>query len=419
MSRSKEQARLNKIVIAASRSLNLKETLTTVLEHTMEALEVSSGVIFLNEGESQQMHLSAYRGITSEAAERETILAPSQCQCGRALESRAPIFTHNLKHTPHCPFELCAGEGLLSVASIPLEVKGEVVGLLQLGSTKAGHFSQAQQDFLAAVAAQVSVSIENARLYEQAQRFNLELEQKVQQRTRELESARQALSEKADQLQRLLSAAYNIQEDTRERIAQDMHDGVIQLIIGALYETQAARKAMTNDPPRAVKNVERAQQLLSEAEAEIRRTIYDLHPPMLDSLGLVAATRHFAANCSASFKIACQVKSQGKTRRMEKKTELAIYRMIQAALHNVASHAAASRAQVTIQFGDTFCQVMIEDNGIGFDPEAVLRQPGEHLGLISMKERAEAINADLSIRSTPGEGSQVMLRLPSPEYLET
>jgi GAF domain-containing protein len=129
-------------------------------------------------------------------------------------------------------------------------VKGQLVGLLQLASPNVGHFTESQKDFLAAIARQVGVSIENARLYDEVRVFNVELEKKVNQRTRELESARWALAEKARQLQRLLSESYRVQEDIQARIAHDMHDGVTQIIIGALYETQAARQALVDDPER-------------------------------------------------------------------------------------------------------------------------------------------------------------------------
>ncbi|MBI3361820.1 MAG: GAF domain-containing sensor histidine kinase, partial [Chloroflexi bacterium] len=351
-------------------------------------------------------------------AQKEARLAPGHCLCGRAVKTRQVLFAADVGDDPRCTSNLCICEGFRSVACAPLEVKGQLVGLLQLASPRVGHFNDGQQDFVAAVARQVSVSIENARLYDTVRAFNVHLEQKVNQRTRELESARWALAEKARQLQRLLSESYRIQEDTQARIAHDMHDGVTQMIIGALYETQAARQAMLDDPDRASENLARAQQLLSDVEIEIRRVIYDLHPPVLDAMGLVVALKRFATTYTAAFDIDCHVQVTGHPRRLSRETEIAIYRIIQAALHNVASHAKAGRAQVSFDFGTALLQVIVEDNGIGFDPEAAINIPGEHLGLIGMKERAEGLGATLRVISTAGRGARVELRLPSPAYLD-
>jgi signal transduction histidine kinase len=268
------------------------------------------------------------------------------------------------------------------------------------------------------VAGQVSASIENARLYDTIQTFNAELGQMVEQRTHELELTQQDLAEKARQLQHLLSESYRIQEETQARIAHDMHDGVTQLVIGALYEAQAAREALSKDTQRAAANLIRAQQLLSEVETEIRRVIYDLHPPVLDMMGLVVAARRFAATYTDSFGIDCQIRVTGVPRRLSKETEIAVYRIIQAALHNVTTHAQASRAQVGFDFAEQWLEVVVRDNGIGFDPQAVIATPGQHLGLIGMQERAEGLGASLNVTSTPGEGTQVRLRLPAPDYLD-
>lgn len=416
--RNDQLAALNALALAASQSLDLDRALTTALEQTMETLDAAAGMVFLQGNGKPGLRLEAHRGISIEMAEKEARLAPGHCLCGQAVQTRQVLFAADVGHDVRCTSNLCICEGFRSVACAPLEVKGQLVGLLQLASPHVGHFADGQRDFVAAMARQVSVSIENARLYDTVRVFNVELEQKVNLRTRELESARWALAEKARQLQRLLSQSYRIQEDTQARIARDMHDGVTQMIIGALYEAQAARTAMRDDPDRAAEGLARAQQLLSDVEIEIRRVIYDLHPPVLDAMGLVVALKRFAATYNSAFGIDCQVQVAGHPRRLLRATEVAVYRIIQEALHNVATHAHASRAQVGFDFGADWLQVVVEDNGVGFDPEAVLNIPGEHLGLIGMRERAESLGAELIVTSAPGQSSRIGFRLPSPNYLD-
>jgi signal transduction histidine kinase len=412
--RSEQLAALNALALEASRSLDLDKTMATALEQMMKTLDAEAGMIFLPLDDHSGLRLKAHRGISVAMAEQEARLEPGHCLCGQAANTRQVLFAADVSRDARCTSDLCGGEGMRSVVCAPLEVSGRLVGLLQLASPLVGHFTDAQHDFIGAMARQISVSVENARFHDTVRAFNVDLERKVNQRTRELESARWALAEKARQLRRLLSESYRIQEDTQARIAHDMHDGVTQMIIGALYETQAARQALSGDPARAAESLTRAQRLLTEVEVEIRHVILDLHPPVLDAMGLVVALRRFAATFTAAFNIDCEIQVVGPSRRLPKEIEIAVYRIIQAALHNVATHAQAGRALVDFDFGTDWLQVRIEDDGIGFDPKPALNAPGEHLGLIGMKERAEGLGAELIVDSAAGKGTRIELRLPSP-----
>jgi two-component system sensor histidine kinase DegS len=197
-----------------------------------------------------------------------------------------------------------------------------------------------------------------------------------------------------------------------------MHDGVTQIVIGALLETEAARQALFDSVDRAAENLTRAKQLLAQAENEIRRVIYDLHPPVLDTMGLVVALKRFSVTYTATFGIECRVRVVDEPRRLPKEAEIAIYRIVQAALHNVATHAKAEEAWVGFEFGpEQFC-VVIKDDGVGFDPGTIMAAPGEHLGLIGMKERAESLGANIDIVSESGAGTQIILKLKSPLYVD-
>jgi signal transduction histidine kinase len=416
--RAEELTALNKLSIAASHSLDLDKTISTILEESMDALDAEAGMVFIEGTNHSGLRLEAHRGISSEMAQKEARLIPGHCLCGQAVETRKVLFAGDVDDDPRCTSDVCICEGFHSVACAPLEVNGELVGLMQLASPEVEHFSNEQSEFMAAVANQVSVSIENSRLYERVRGFNVELEQKVNQRTSQLEAARWSLAEKARQLQRLLNESYRIQEDTQTRIARDMHDGVTQTIIGALYETQAARQALSDDPDRAVENLARAQNLLSEVDGEIRRVIYDLHPPVLDMMGLVVAMKRYASTFGSTFDIDCQVHVEETSRRLAKEIEIDTYRIIQAALQNVISHAKASLVKVSFYFGPTSFQVIIADNGVGFNPKTAFEIPGDHLGLLGMKERAEGMGAKILVNSSPNSGTEIELNLQNPEYLD-
>ncbi len=416
-SKTEELTALNNLARAASDSLDLDARMATILDWTVRALRADAGMVFLREDSRAGLRLAAHHGISPDMARKESRLRPGHCLCGEAVGSRQILYAGDVHADQRCTSDVCICEGFRSVACAPLLVKGKLVGLLQLASRQSGHFTPASKDFLAAVSGQAGVSIENARLYETVRTFNMELERKVSRRTRELEAARWNLAEKARQLRQLLNQSYRVQEDTQARIAHDMHDSVTQLIIGALYETQAARQAVYDDPDRASESLARAQEHLAGAEAEIRRAIYDLHPPVLDTLGLVVALKRLCTTFQATFGIQTRVKVSNQTRRLATEVEVAIYRIVQAALNNVAAHAQAEHVSVALRFEEDSLLVVVEDDGVGFDPEEAIRAPGEHLGLIGMRERAEAHGAALVVDSSPERGTRITLTLPSPEYL--
>jgi len=135
-------------------------------------------------------------------------------------------------------------------------------------------------------------------------------------------------------------------------------------------------------------------------------------------MGLVVATKRFATSSAPTFNIECKVTIEGEPRRFGKHTEVTIYRIIQSAMQNIAAHSHANQAHVYFEFETESFQVVVEDNGIGFDPQTALSIPDEHLGLIGMIERAESLGATLKLQSQPGEGAKVILDMPSPKYVE-
>jgi PAS domain S-box-containing protein len=217
------------------------------------------------------------------------------------------------------------------------------------------------------------------------------------------------LAHKAQQLQRLLTETISAQEEERARIARDMHDGVTQLLIGALYETQAARELLRGTSHPAVIKLERAQDLIHQVEGETRRVIGDLHPPILDTIGLVPALKRYVTSFQDTFHMPCVLHVVGQPFRLSGMAELAIYRIVQEALHNVESHAHAHSASVMLNFQPDGLCVVVKDDGQGFNPSDVLADPSDHYGLPSMLERAQSIGAQLQVDSAPGQGTRIIL----------
>jgi signal transduction histidine kinase len=146
---------------------------------------------------------------------------------------------------------------------------------------------------------------------------------------------------------------------------------------------------------------------------DVRRVIRDLRPIYLDDLGLIPALEMLIQSLRQPDRPVLTLTVDGDPRRLSPESELAVYRIVQEALNNVIKHAQAKQATVTLEFDQTL-RVTISDNGVGFvvpDRVDALTEVG-HFGLIGLRERTELIGAQLTIQSTPGQGTRLELRLP-------
>ena len=233
----------------------------------------------------------------------------------------------------------------------------------------------------------------------------------LQARAGELIQAREETAQKASQLESLLARMVHIQEEERGRIAYDMHDNLMQLLTGTLLESQAALERLPSDSQPA-KHITVVQRLLGQIEEEVRKTIHDLHPPLLDLTSLVPAIKRYARSYKRDWGIPCLVEVQGTPEPLPTHVEVAIYRIVREALVNVRLHSGAREARVLLDYRPSSLRVTIQDDGRGFGAEEALAEPGEHLGLIGMRERAQSLHGRLEIRSVLGQGTVVEVEVP-------
>ena len=258
------------------------------------------------------------------------------------------------------------------------------------------------------------IALRNAELHSQIKELNQDLENKVAERTRLLTLAKEELAVKAEQLRTALAKTIHIQEEERARIPREMHDGVIQLITALRYELKAARVTWSNDQPEeALENLSQARELLDEMEQELRHVIYDLHPPALDAVDLVPALQKYTKNFEAISGIACDFRVTGTTYRLPSPLEVAIFRIVEQGLQNVAAHAGASETQIGLDFVQTGVELEIQDNGRGFEYSEIQLTNHNHLGLVSMRERVRNLNGSMDVHSKPGASTRLVFFFPT------
>ena len=215
-------------------------------------------------------------------------------------------------------------------------------------------------------------------------------------------------------LRDLTRRVVHVQEAERARVALELHDHVTQLLCTVLLRGQALANVLSRRDGKAKDQAMELRGMVSRAAQEVERISRGLRPGVLAQLGLVSALRgagaEFADRTGVSVKLAC-VKL---TERLSADAELALYRVLQEAMRNVAQHAGARHVAVRLTQPGRFVRLSITDDGTGFDPDRLSAARGRAagLGLLSMHERAAYVGGALDVRSTPGAGTTISARIP-------
>lgn len=215
----------------------------------------------------------------------------------------------------------------------------------------------------------------------------------------------QAVRELSEHRQRLVSEVYRAEERERQRLAEDLHDNTIQNLLAARRELVRAAQ----DDPESPEG--RAFTGLVEALGQLRATVSDLHPHLLDQVGLASALEHAAAQVSRRGGFALDVDLAGYV--ADGPNDRVLLRSASELLANVERHARARRAVLRVALDDGCDVLSVADDGVGFDVEAAVGRvrPG-HIGLLSLQERAEALGGSLLVETGAGRGTTATLRLP-------
>jgi signal transduction histidine kinase len=217
-----------------------------------------------------------------------------------------------------------------------------------------------------------------------------------------------------DSIRRYVAALTRGQEDERRRLARELHDDTVQALIALDQRTQLAQMAVKKGSPDAPQRLAELREWTLGLLDGVRRVIRALRPIYLEDLGLPSALEMLAQDVEKASGLKVSLETQGQPIRLTPEREIAVYRIAQEALSNVARHAQAGNAKLQVTFEPDRLALVVQDDGVGFEAPARLNElaTSDHYGLLGMQERAELIGAQLRFESAPGRGTTLRLELP-------
>jgi len=213
------------------------------------------------------------------------------------------------------------------------------------------------------------------------------------------------------QIQVMSGQVLTAQEEERRRIARELHDETSQALNALLLSLEMAAETVPDPANPARQRLDASKQLATQTLDGIHKLAFDLRPTILDDLGLVASVRWYAKRQAQTYGFSIDVCVDGaEDRRLASQTEVALFRVIQEGLTNVAKHACAKLARVTLALGAGEVRVTVEDDGAGFDPAQV---NSDRLGLFGIHERAALLGGSFHVDSTRGSGTRLTVVVPA------
>lgn len=205
----------------------------------------------------------------------------------------------------------------------------------------------------------------------------------------------------------------DVREDERRRLARDLHDGPAQSMAAALFGVDLAISSLARAPETAREELVRARELLRDALDEVRAMMAGLRPRLLDERGLIAALQALAGT-TPLWGPGVTIETHGLTsgQRLAPDVELALYRIAQEAVSNARRHGSASRVTVRLERTNEGVTLSVADDGHGFLPRRIGPVGDTGQGLPGMRERARLLGGELTIDSSPGSGTCVVVSIP-------
>lgn len=371
---------LYEVAYTLSTTVDYRQVLEATLRESRKLAPFSVGFVLLSAGSPDELYVAASQSLSvSDQARRVKV--------GRglatALRSTDPTVVADLASEP----DLARFDSLASCRAaclIPLRANLRTYGLMVVASDAPGVLSGEQIDNLTALANYAIIALHNAQLI-----FDLKAERN-----------------------KLISK----EEQVRHQLARDLHDGPAQSLAAITMNVEFIKRLLERDPSRVSEELDKLSALAKRTTYEVRTMLFELRPLVLETQGLRVTLEQYMERFKSSnhdTAILLETEDAGEVH-LETKTEGTLFNIIQEAVNNALKHAQAQHIWVRLRREGTNLIAVVQDDGVGFDMQAVLRSYEKRgsFGLLNIDERARLVGGSAEIQSTPGQGTTVTVIVP-------
>lgn len=361
-----------------------------------------AGVICLYHEDADSLVVSAHFGYPEVV--NKIVLHPGQGAPGRVFLSRQPALFRGEERVAECyasagsenqPYLneilLARSSPTTSLLCAPFLVRGQAIGSIQLEHwTDRRTFTDDDVGLLSELADLIAIAVDNGRLWRE-------------------------LKQKEEISHQMVVKLITAQEEERERVARELHDEIGQALTAVLVGLSSLVQILPSAPAELHAKVASLQNTVKEIMVRVRHLMLAVRPTMLDDLGLVAAIKWYIFDFlgSSGLAIDLEVEDAGDlTQKLDPLVEVVIFRVAQEALNNAVRYSQASEIRVKLTASPRAIYLAIQDNGVGFDVDAVMQDIKRSLGLHGMVERVSFLQGTLHITSAPGQGTSLNMVIP-------
>ena len=390
--RLQELSDLHLTGLASTRNLSLDKVLDNTLDLILEILHADAGGVYLideHNGE-QILRLRAYRSLHWEVAQDIDYLQIGEGFSGRVTQTGEPLIVEDMRSDPRLTRRLMNRENIRAALVVPLQADKGLIGTIWVAMKHPGTlFSDKERDWLLAASAQLTMAIENARLYEEV-------------RTRETERAR------------LLAHVIHAQEEERKRVARELHDETNQALTALTLTVESLLAQWPEDENELRVQLGRLKIRIGQIIDNLQHIILDLRPGPLDDLGLIPALKWYARSRFEPAAIDVEFDMTEELPDLTDEQETILFRVMQEAINNVIQHSEASHVALALDYADPDIIVSLVDDGRGFSIDDSRDPKTGHLGLglLGMRERLALIGGKLDVQSSPHKGTRLQVTIP-------
>jgi ligand-binding sensor domain-containing protein/signal transduction histidine kinase len=348
------------------RRVHLEEVLQTLVHIAVDILKADKSSLLLWDEYGENLAVSAARGFQQQTLAQMTF-APGEGTVGIVATTGESVIVEDTKDDTRVLKRFIDPEGIRSLMHVPIKIEGQIFGVFNVNYVQPRAFGVDEQRLFEALAQRAALAIETAQLYEQSQELAV------------------------------------VQE--RSRIARDLHDAVTQTLFSASMIAEVLPRIWEQNADQGLSRLGELRELTRGALAEMRTLLLELRPAALIEADLAELLRQLAESVIGRARIQVSVEADSECD-LPPEVKIACYRIAQEALNNVAKHAGANQAWVSLSCLEEEVILRIKDDGCGFDPTNITP---DQLGMGIMHERADDINAKLDVSSEIDQGTQIQV----------